>query len=133
MRAPVSVAVVASILINAGVFTQTASVAGQRGFAQPGGARETTVSAIPGVVAAGSAWVPAWQGADNADGLVGTDDGALLFAQEQPNRVSRLDDSGRVSVAFENTRGAGALAIDRRGRVWAALRTCTDPGGKPEQ
>lgn len=133
MSTPVSTAVVASILVSAGLFAATSSVAGQRGFAQPSGAREVTVPAIAGVVAAGSAWVRAWQGADNADGLVGTDDGALLFAQEQPNRVSRLDDSGRVSVAFENTRGAGALGIDRRGRVWAALRTCTDPGGKPEQ
>jgi gluconolactonase len=121
------------ILVAACLLAPASSVAGQLGLATPGGARDVTVQGIAGVVEAGSVWVRSWQGADNADGLVGGDDGALLFAQEQPNRVSRLDAADRVSVAFENTRGAGALAIDRGGRVLAALRTCTDPGGKPEQ
>lgn len=124
---------VVSIVVVVGWLAPTYGVAGQRGFAQPGGARDVTVQGIAGVVSAGSVWVRAWQGADNADGLVGTDDGTLLFAQEQPNRVSRLDGSDRVSEAIENARGVGALAIDRRGRVLAALRTCTDPGGRPEQ
>ena len=133
MTTPSPVAAVAALLASASVFAPMSSAAGQRGFAQPGGARDVTVQGIAGVVEAGSVWVRAWQGADNADGLVGADDGALLFAQEQPNRVSRLDSADRLSVAFENTRGAGALAIDRRGRVLAALRTCTDPGDRPEQ
>ena len=60
-------------------------------------------------------------------------DGGLLFAQEQPNRVSKLDANDRVSVVVENTHGAGSLAIDTRGRLLAVLRTCTDPGGQPEQ
>ena len=133
MRTQLPVAAVASLLASASLFAPMSSVAGQRGLATPGGARDVTVQGIAGVVEAGSVWVRSWQGADNADGLVGANDGTLLFAQEQPNRVSRLDAADRVSVAFENTRSAGALAIDRRGRVLAALRTCTDPGGKPEQ
>jgi hypothetical protein len=36
------------------------------------GAREVTVSEIQGVIAAGVKWKIAWQGTDNADGLVGT-------------------------------------------------------------
>jgi gluconolactonase len=75
----------------------------------------------------------AWQGTDNADGIVGTDDGGLLFAQEQPNRISKLDVNDKVSVALEDTRGTGAIAIDARGRVLAVQRTCTDPGGQPAQ
>ncbi len=133
MRPPVSLAAVVAILVVVGWLAPTSRVAGQRGFAQPGGARQVNVPGIAGVVAAGAVWLPAWQGADNADGLVGAGDGTLLFAQEQPNRVSRLDAADRLSVAIENTHGAGALAIDRRGRVLAALRTCTDPGGKPDQ
>ena len=66
-------------------------VVAQRGGGQPQGAREVAVTEIPGVVAAGVTWTLAWQGTDNADGLVGTADGGLLFAQEQPNRVSKLD------------------------------------------
>jgi gluconolactonase len=109
-----------------------APTVGQRG----GGtspARDVVVTAIPGVVAAGATWARAWQGTDNADGLVGAADGGLLFAQEQPGRVSKLDANDRVSVVVEDTHGAGSLAIDTRGRLLAVLRTCTDPGGKPDQ
>jgi gluconolactonase len=93
--------------------------------------REVTVTEIPGVIAAGSQWTLAWQGTDNADGIVGTADGGLLFAQEQPSRISKLDGKDKVSVYLENTHGAGALTVDSRGRILAAERTCTDPGGQP--
>jgi gluconolactonase len=95
---------------------------------QPQPARDVAVTAIPGVVAAGAKWTLAWAGTDNADGIVGTDDGGLLFAQEQPSRASKLDRSDRKSSFVESTHGAGSLAVDARGRVLAAQRTCTDPG-----
>jgi gluconolactonase len=98
---------------------------------QSQGVRQVTVTEIPGVVAAGAKWTLVWQGTDNADGIVGTSDGGLLFAQEQPNRVSKLDRSGKVSVYLENTHGAGALTIDSQGRVLAVERTCTDPDRQP--
>src|SRR4051812_4919317 len=79
--------------------------------------REVTVLAIPGVVAAGARWQLAWQGPDNADGLVGLPDGSLLFAQEQSSRVRKLAVDGTLSTHLENTHGAGALAIDREGRL----------------
>jgi gluconolactonase len=100
-------------------------------FPQPGAAREVTVSGIPGVVAAGAKWTLIWQGTDNADGIIGTADGGLLFAQEQPSRVSKLDKNDKVSVFLEDTHGTGALAIDSKGRILAAERTCTDPGRRP--
>jgi gluconolactonase len=86
------------------------------------------VGAIEDVVAAGATWQLVWQGTDNADGIVGMADGSVLFAQEQPNRISRLDRDNRVSVFLEGTRGAGSLAIDSRGRILGVERTCTDPG-----
>jgi gluconolactonase len=110
-----------------------ASPAGAQRGGQPQGAREVTVAAIPGVVVANSRWRLAWQGTDNADGIVGTEDGGLLFAQEQPNRISKLDPNDKVSVAIEDTHGTGAIAIDANGRVIAVHRTCTDPGGQPAQ
>jgi gluconolactonase len=105
----------------------------KQGFPQPEPAREVTVQEIPGVVAAGAKWVLAWQGTDNADGIIGTSDGGLLFAQEQPSSVSKLDRNDKVAVFLENTHGTGALAIDSKGRVLGVERTCTDPGGKPDQ
>jgi gluconolactonase len=107
-------------------------VTAQRGPA-PAGPRDVAVTTIPGVVAAGAQWSVVWQGTNNADGIVGTSDSGLLFAQEQPNRISKLDKDGAVSVFLENTHGAGAVAIDVQGRVLAVHRTCTDPGGQPAQ
>jgi gluconolactonase len=104
-----------------------------RGFPQPQTAREVTVQGIPGVVAAGAKWTLAWQGPDNADGIIGTTDGGLLFAQEQPSRISKLDQHDKVSVYLEDTHGAGAAAIDSKGRILVVERTCTDPGKRPAQ
>ncbi len=101
----------------------------QRGAAGPPAARAVTVTAIPGVVATGATWTIAWQGPDNADGLVAAPDGSVLFAQEQPRRISRLGVDDRVSVYLENTHGVGAIALDAQGRLWGVERTCTDPGG----
>lgn len=123
-------AAVASLALTAGL-AQTRG--GRRGFPQPEPAREVTVQQIPRVIAASSKWNLAWQGTDNADGIIGTSDGGLLFAQEQPSRISKLDKNDRVSVFLEDTHGAGALAIDSKGRILAVERTCTDPGGKPDQ
>jgi gluconolactonase len=97
------------------------------------GVREVQVAAISGVVAAGAAWSVAWEGTDNADGLVGTTDGGLLFAQEQPRRISKLDAMDRVSVVLSETRGVGSIGIDSRGRLVGVERTCTDPGGRPDE
>jgi gluconolactonase len=103
----------------------------QRGPAQ--GVRDAYVGEIPGVVSTGAAWTLAWQGPDNADGIVGADDGGLLFAQEQPRRISKLDAMDRVSVVLSGTHGVGSIAIDSGGRLVGVERTCTDPGGRPDE
>jgi gluconolactonase len=113
------------------LFLLTAATAAQRGGAGQG-ARDVTVTGIPGVVAAGAAWRVAWQGTDNADGVVGTADGGVLFAQEQPRRISKLDVMDRVSVLLTDTHGVGSIGIDSKGRLIGVERTCTDPGGRPE-
>ena len=105
----------------------------KQGFAQPQGVRQVAVQEIPGVVAGGAKWTLAWQGTDNADGIAGTADGGLLFAQEQPNRVSKLDPQDKVSAFIEDAHGPGAIAIDSKGRILAVERTCTDPGGRPAE
>jgi gluconolactonase len=117
-----------TICTAAVAFAWSAGANAQRGAAQPPGTREVTVAAIPGVVAAGAKWTVAWQGTNNADGIVGTEDGGLLFAQEQPSQVSKLDTDDHVSVFLRDTHGTGALSVDTRGRILAVERTCTDPG-----
>jgi gluconolactonase len=115
-------------LFGAFAISSPVGLAQQRGGTQPQAARAVTVVEIPGIIAAGTTWRLAWQGSDNADGLVGTSDGGVLFAQEQPNRISKLDQNDRVSIVLQDTHGAGSLAIDSKGRIIAVQRTCTDPG-----
>jgi gluconolactonase len=102
-------------------------------FPQPTAAKEVMVTAIPGVVAAGAKWKLVWQGPDNADGIIGTKDGGLLFAQEQPSTVGMLDPNDKFSIFVRDTHGTGALAYDNKGRLIGAERTCSDPGGRPAE
>jgi len=102
-------------------------------FPQPTPAKEVMVTAIPGVIAAGAKWKLVWQGPDNADGIIGTNDGGLLFAQEQPSTVGMLDPNDKFSIFVRDTHGTGALAYDNKGRLIGAERTCSDPGGRPAE
>ncbi len=111
----------------------TAIGVGQQRGGAAGELRRVSVSEIPGVVAGGAQWKLVWQGTDNADGIVGTKDGGLLFAQEQPKRISKIDGaSDKVSSYLEDTHGTGALTVDSKGRIFGVERTCTDPGKDPK-
>ncbi|HEY3159523.1 MAG TPA: SMP-30/gluconolactonase/LRE family protein [Vicinamibacterales bacterium] len=112
-------------------FGALAAAQQQNTFPQPTAAKEVTVTAIPGVIAAGAKWKLVWQGPDNADGIIGTKDGGLLFAQEQPSTVGMLDPNDKFSILVRDTHGTGALAYDNKGRLIGAERTCSDPGGRP--
>jgi gluconolactonase len=91
------------------------------------GPREFTVTAIPGVIAAGQRWKFLWQEAgNNGDGIVGTGDGGLLIAQNDNSRVIKLDQNGRTSVVYSNTRTGGSLSMNAKGELFIvqrALRT----------
>jgi len=102
-------------------------------FPQPTPEKQVTVTEVPGVIVAGAQWKLVWQGPDNADGLVATKDGGILFAQEQPSTVGRLDPRDRFSIFATDTHGTGALGIDYKGRIIGVERTCSDPGGHPDQ
>ncbi len=132
MKSKAMLGIAGSFLGLAFAVTQVV-VAQQRAAApQPQGLRDVTVTEIPGIVAAGAKWTKVWEGPNNADGMVGLK-GGVIFAQEQPNDVGMIDKDDKYSVYLTNTHGAGALAIDSKGRVLAAERTCTDPGGHPDQ
>jgi sugar lactone lactonase YvrE len=91
--------------------------------AQPQGVREYTVMAIPGVIAAGQKWTFVWQEAgNNGDGIVGTDDGGLLLAQNDNSKVVKLDRNGKPSVAYSDTHTGGALSMSPKGNVFIVER-----------
>ncbi len=91
------------------------------------GERETTVTAIPGVVAAGAKWEIVWADFETADGIVGTADGGVLFAQEQTDTIRKLAPDGKEYIVVSPTRGAGSVSLDAQGRLFAVERTCTEP------
>jgi NAD(P)-dependent dehydrogenase (short-subunit alcohol dehydrogenase family) len=115
------------------LFLRPCAAQQRNAFPQPTAAKEVTVMGIPGVIAAGAKWKLVWQGPDNADGIIGTKDGGLLFAQEQPSTVGMVDRNDKFSIFVRDTHGTGALAYDNKGRLIGAERTCSDPGGRPAE
>src|SRR5690606_9482033 len=64
----------------------------------------------------------------SGDGRTSAEDGGLLFAQEQSNSIIKVWPDGKWWVQWPYVAGAGAVSIDAEGRVFAADRSCTDPG-----
>jgi gluconolactonase len=91
------------------------------------GERAVTVTAIPGVIAAGARWQILWADFATADGILGTPDGGVLFAQEQTDTIRKIDADGHEHTFIAATRGAGSVSLDTQGRLWAVERTCTEP------
>ena len=91
------------------------------------GEREANVAAIPGVVAAGAKWQIVWADFKTADGIVGTPDGGVMFAQEQSDSVKRLDPSGKEWTLIPFSHGIGSVSLDNQGRLFGVERTCTEP------
>lgn len=90
------------------------------------GEEEVSVTAIPGVVDEGARWEIAWADFVTADGIVGTPDGGVLFAQEQTDTVRKLDVNGDEHIVAHSY-GAGSVSLDAEGRLYAVERTCTEP------
>ena len=84
---------------------------------------EATVTAIPGVIAAGQKWTKVWEtSGNNADGLVGTPDGGLLIAQNDNAQVLKLGPDGKTSVAYKDTNTGGALSFNPKGALFIVQR-----------
>ena len=90
------------------------------------GERAAVVTAIPGVIAPDAKWELVWADFETADGIVGTPDGGVLFAQEQTDTIRKLDAKGKEFVYVKDSQGAGAVSLDAQGRLFAAQRACTD-------
>ena len=93
-------------------------------------AKEYTVTGIPGVITAGSKWTEVWHGdGNNADGLVGTQDGGVLFAQNDNNQVGKVDKNGNVTFPYPGLNVSGSLAINSKGALFVLNRGYTGLSG----
>jgi gluconolactonase len=96
---------------------------GGRGPAPAPGPRGYTITEIPGVIAGGQRWTFVWQEAgNNGDGIVGTNDGGLLIAQNDNSKVVKLDKNGKPSVVYTDTHTGGSLSISKKGDVFIVQR-----------
>ena len=87
---------------------------------------ETTATAIPGVIAAGTKIEVIKSGFTGTEGPVGLPDGSLIFTETQANRITRIDkDTNATSTFLENTNGSNGLAWDAKGRL---ISVQTTPG-----
>src|SRR5262245_11590735 len=87
------------------------------------GPKEYKVTEIPGVIAAGQQWKTIWKASGNvADGIVGTNDGGLLIAQNDKSDILKLDKDGKESVAYMDTNTGGSVSINSKGAVFVVQR-----------
>ena len=85
--------------------------------------RAYTVMEIPGVVSAGQQWKEIWQvNGNNADGIIATNDGGILIAQNDKSDVVKLDKNGKTSIAHTSTNTGGSLAINSKGALFIVNR-----------
>jgi gluconolactonase len=91
--------------------------------AQPAGPREYKVTAIPGVIAAGQQWKQIWEQRGNvADGLIASNDGGVLIAQNDKSDVVKIDKDGKESVVYKDTNTGGALSMNSKGSLFIVER-----------
>ena len=73
---------------------------------------------IPGVVKAGTKIEVVKNGLRGSDGGVGMPDGSLLVTAN--GGVAKVDVDGNVTTLVDNSEQAAGLALDSKGRVFAA-------------
>lgn len=85
--------------------------------------RDYTVTAIPGVIAAGQKWKDIWTvEGNNADGIIATSDGGILLAQNDNSQVVKLDKDGKESVAYSGLNTSGSVAMNSKGALFVVNR-----------
>lgn len=90
--------------------------------AAPAGPPEYTVTAIPGVIAAGQRWKLEWQvQGNNADGILADTDGGLLLAQNDNGAIVKLV-NGKVTTIYSDLHTSGALSRNTKGALFVVER-----------
>jgi gluconolactonase len=71
-----------------------------------------------------------WHGdGNNADGLIGTNDGGVLFAQNDNNMIGKIDKNGKGSFPYSDLNVSGSLAMNSKGRLFVLNRGYTGLSG----
>lgn len=82
-----------------------------------------TVSAIPGVIAAGQTWTKVWEvSGNNADGIIEAPDGDVMIAQNHNSAVVTLEPNGKTRTVYKDTHTGGALSRNTKGALFIVER-----------
>ena len=102
-----------------------------RAQAAPPIPHDYTVTAIPGVIAAGQQWKQLWSASGLetntltffiADGILAADDGGILIPRAEKSEVIELTADGKVRGVYQDTNTGGALSKNKQGVLFIALR-----------
>ena len=90
----------------------------------PPTSKDYTVTEIRGGSAAGQKWISVWTGTgNNADGIIASNDGGILAAQNTNSSVLKIDKSGRPSFPYKDTNTGGALSMNKKGALFIVERS----------
>lgn len=109
------------------VLAWVVSVPAASGQALLPGERAVRITAIPGVIAGDAEWEIVYSGFAIVDGVNGTPDGGIMWAEEQTDSVKKLDAGHKEWTVLTGVYGAGSVSLDASGRLFAVERTCTEP------
>ena len=89
----------------------------------PEESKPSASAAIPGVIAAGQQWKVVWtEEGNNADGIIASEDGGLLLAQNDKSDVVKLGPDGKAAVVYRDTNTGGALSRNSKGALFIVER-----------
>lgn len=77
------------------------------------------LTAIPGVIAAGTNLQLIKEGFSGTEGPVTLPDGSLIFTETQANRITRIAEDGSTSVFVEGSNGSNGLGFTPNGDLYA--------------
>jgi gluconolactonase len=85
--------------------------------------KPVTVTAIPGVIAAGTKVERVWTGDHAADGLISLPDGTLILPEQRADKISKFDMNGKITPWLDDTNEAGGVAVTSKGHIITVERT----------
>lgn len=124
---------VAFVMVLCAVGSTFASTAIAQGF----NVAEAVAPDIPGVVKGHTRIQMIADNLPGTEGPIGAPDGSLLLTETSANRITRIDNGGKLSIYLENSNYSHGLAYDAKGRLISAERgaPAAGPGrmgGKPQ-
>jgi hypothetical protein len=85
--------------------------------------KDYIVTEIPGVIAASAKWTEVWHDdGNNADGIIATKDGGVMFAQNDESRIVKIDKNGTVTYPYAGLETRGSLLVNSKGELFVLNR-----------